>query len=37
MSSISGPGQKLPRASTVRVMVTSVSVMAVPFLAVRPS
>ena len=26
MSSISGPGQKLPRASTVRVMVTAVAV-----------
>ena len=27
MSSINGPGQKLPRASTVRVMEIAVSVM----------
>src|SRR6187431_3598201 len=33
MSSINGPGQKLPRASTVRLMEIAVSVMAdVPFL-----
>src|ERR1017187_3479855 len=33
MSSINGPGQKLPRASTVRVMAMVVSVMvATPFL-----
>src|SRR6188768_3798471 len=33
MSSISGPGQKLPRASTVRLMEIAVSVMAdIPFL-----